>query len=68
MQVLADLKRVCLFGCCAEPARRAIGLMPVARFFCCLKQDCQDIQDFQDERGLGAAQRLWISGRTSLGP
>ena len=39
--------------------RRAIGLMPVARFFCCLKQDVQDFRDFQDEGGLGAAQQLW---------
>ena len=32
----------------------------VARFFCCLKQDEQDGQDEQDERGLGAAQQLWL--------
>ena len=42
----------CLFGCCIEQAKRTIGLMSVARFFCCLKQA------EQDERGLGAAQRL----------
>ena len=32
MQVLTDLKRNCLFGCCSEPARRAIGLPVAARF------------------------------------
>ena len=31
MKVLKDLKRVCLFGCCAGPAKRAAGIKPAAR-------------------------------------
>ena len=39
----------------------------VARlFFCCLKQDGQDVQDEQDERGLGAAQQLWMQRQEPL--
>ena len=50
IQIGRDMRRRCW--------RHLIGLngFAVARFFCCLKQD---VQDEQDEGGLGAAQQLW---------
>ena len=58
MQVLTDLKRDLPFQMLRQARKTRPQFDGGAFFFCCLKQDVQDFQDEQDERGLGAAQQL----------